>query len=63
MRKLALELAKEENIKNVQVVELAALLHDINDWKYSGRYEAIEYFHNILFSNNSILLNLVINLK
>jgi len=36
VRKLALSLAEEEHIENTDVVELAALLHDIKDWKYSG---------------------------
>lgn len=34
--KLALELAKEEKVEDLEVVELSALLHDIKDWKYSG---------------------------
>lgn len=25
------------NSENLEVVQVAALLHDINDWKYSGR--------------------------
>jgi len=36
VRKLALEIAQEENIKDLLVIELAALLHDIKDWKYSA---------------------------
>lgn len=36
VRNLALKLAEEEKITNLEVVELAALLHDIKDWKYSG---------------------------
>jgi hypothetical protein len=39
---LASELAKsEENVKDKEVVQLAALLHDIDDWKYSGRCETV----------------------
>eukprot|EP00026_Physarum_polycephalum_P015756 Phypoly_transcript_16516.p1 GENE.Phypoly_transcript_16516~~Phypoly_transcript_16516.p1 ORF type:complete len:222 (+),score=41.14 Phypoly_transcript_16516:193-858(+) len=34
--KLAREIAKQENIEDIEVVELSALLHDIRDWKYSG---------------------------
>lgn len=35
---LATTLAKsEESIKDIELVQLAALLHDIDDWKYSGR--------------------------
>ena len=43
--KLAREIARLENIRNTEVVELSALLHDIRDWKYSGRY----ILHNILY--------------
>mmetsp|Transcript_1582 Transcript_1582/g.2093 ORF Transcript_1582/g.2093 Transcript_1582/m.2093 type:complete len:221 (+) Transcript_1582:44-706(+) len=34
--KLSKTLAREEKIENSEIVELAALLHDVNDWKYSG---------------------------
>lgn len=38
---LASELAKQEqSVQDKEIVQLAALLHDIDDWKYSGRYEA-----------------------
>ena len=43
VRKLALSLAAEENVLDsdtLQVIELAALLHDIKDWKYSGSESA-----------------------
>ncbi|KAL0037341.1 hypothetical protein WJX79_002961 [Trebouxia sp. C0005] len=36
VRKLALALAREEGIANLELVEIASLLHDIQDWKYSG---------------------------
>lgn len=36
VRKLAVELGKKEGNCNLEIVELAALLHDIKDWKYSG---------------------------
>lgn len=41
VRNTALSLAKEENIPTdkLLIVELAALLHDIQDWKYSGKYQ------------------------
>jgi len=35
---LALTIAREEGVEDVELVQLAALLHDIADWKYSGRY-------------------------
>jgi len=48
VRTLALSLAEEEQITNLDVVELAALLHDIRDWKYSGSetagIEAVQEF-------------------
>ncbi|KAA6425400.1 MAG: hypothetical protein FRX49_04893 [Trebouxia sp. A1-2] len=47
VRKLALALAREEGIavlqaaaENLELVEIASLLHDIQDWKYSGRETA-----------------------
>eukprot|EP01083_Nonionella_stella_P304624 1059467_1 len=42
VRTLSLELAHEEGVSgdNLEVVELAALLHDIRDWKYSGSESA-----------------------
>lgn len=39
--KLSCTLADKEGITDPQrreTIELAALLHDINDWKYSGRF-------------------------
>mmetsp|Transcript_13143 Transcript_13143/g.34379 ORF Transcript_13143/g.34379 Transcript_13143/m.34379 type:complete len:219 (-) Transcript_13143:1650-2306(-) len=36
VRNTALHLAEKEGIEDVETVELAALLHDIDDWKYSG---------------------------
>jgi len=42
VRNLALVLAEEERIESSDVVELAALLHDIRDWKYSGSASAGE---------------------
>lgn len=40
VRRTALKLAEEECACDKQVVELAALLHDIRDWKYSGSESA-----------------------
>lgn len=40
VRNLALRLAREEGGCDLQVVELAALLHDIDDWKFSGDEKA-----------------------
>ena len=37
---LAVTLAKGEGIVDIEVVTLAALLHDIGDWKYSGNGDA-----------------------
>lgn len=36
VRKMALVLAREEGDANMEIVEMASLLHDIQDWKYSG---------------------------
>ncbi|KAL0020408.1 hypothetical protein WJX77_000208 [Trebouxia sp. C0004] len=36
VRKLALALAREEGNANLELVEIGSLLHDIQDWKYSG---------------------------
>lgn len=36
--KLAKEIAIKEGVQDTEIVELSALLHDIRDWKYSGRY-------------------------
>eukprot|EP01116_Phalansterium_solitarium_P011823 TRINITY_DN27628_c0_g1_i1.p2 TRINITY_DN27628_c0_g1~~TRINITY_DN27628_c0_g1_i1.p2 ORF type:complete len:224 (-),score=91.72 TRINITY_DN27628_c0_g1_i1:265-936(-) len=38
--KLAKRIAAEEGVADVEVVELAALLHDVKDWKYSGSENA-----------------------
>uniref|UniRef100_A0A7S0WLL8 HD domain-containing protein n=1 Tax=Pyramimonas obovata TaxID=1411642 RepID=A0A7S0WLL8_9CHLO len=42
VRNLAVALAKEEGLpaERTEVVELAALLHDLHDWKYSGSITA-----------------------
>ena len=42
VRQNALSLASEENLPaaSLEVVELAALLHDVRDWKYSGDVDA-----------------------
>ena len=42
VRTLALSLASEERLPaaSLEVVELAALLHDVRDWKYSGDVDA-----------------------
>lgn len=40
MRNLAVTLAKAEGVEDVELVEVAALLHDIKDWKYSGEDDA-----------------------
>jgi uncharacterized protein len=38
--KLAVKIAKTEgNIEDLELVQLAALLHDIGDYKYSRRFE------------------------
>ena len=44
VRKTALSLAAEERVPvaSLEVVELAALLHDVRDWKYSGDRDAGE---------------------
>jgi len=39
VRRNAVSLAAEEKIEDMLAVELAALLHDIKDWKYSGRLD------------------------
>ncbi len=36
VRNLAVRLAKEEGVEDLRTVELAALLHDIADWKFNG---------------------------
>lgn len=41
--KLAKEIAQQEHIENIEIVELSALLHDIRDWKYSGSETAGVY--------------------
>lgn len=40
VREIALRLAREEGGCDLEVVELAALLHDIDDWKFSGDEKA-----------------------
>jgi len=40
VRQLALALAEEEQIADKDVIELAALFHDIKDWKYGGSESA-----------------------
>ena len=40
VRALAMRLAREEGDCDANVVELAALLHDVRDWKYSGEATA-----------------------
>eukprot|EP00891_Asterochloris_glomerata_P004611 jgi/Astpho2/4611/fgenesh1_pm.00067_%23_39_t len=42
VRQMALLLAQEEGLpaSKLEVVELAALLHDVGDWKYSGSHTA-----------------------
>jgi uncharacterized protein len=42
VRQLALSLATEENLPpaSIEIVELAALLHDVRDWKYSSDVNA-----------------------
>eukprot|EP00466_Bigelowiella_natans_P016672 jgi/Bigna1/76801/fgenesh1_pg.44_\ len=53
VRNLALKLARMEGINNRLVVELAALLHDIRDWKYSGdENEGIVEVEKFLGSKN-----------
>ena len=39
--KMALRIAKEEKDVNIFVIQLAALLHDIADWKFHGGDESI----------------------
>ena len=40
VRALSLRLAREEGGCDLEVVELAALLHDVDDWKFSGDEKA-----------------------
>jgi uncharacterized protein len=46
----AVSLAREEGIEDLELIILAALLHDIKDWKYSGSEtagsEAVRAFLN-----------------
>uniref|UniRef100_A0A6A7GDU3 Hd repeat domain-containing protein n=1 Tax=Hirondellea gigas TaxID=1518452 RepID=A0A6A7GDU3_9CRUS len=50
VRNLALKIAKEESFEgdDLQIIELAALLHDVKDWKYSksetAGVEAVQEF-------------------
>lgn len=46
---LACELAKTEPAEtlDIEVVLLSALLHDIDDWKYSGRFAFTKGMNNI----------------
>ncbi|GBG24074.1 Hypothetical Protein FCC1311_002922 [Hondaea fermentalgiana] len=46
---LALDLAKRENVEDLEVVELAALLHDVKDHKYAAEGEdAGSAIHSLL---------------
>jgi hypothetical protein len=45
--------AEELDPANLEVVQVAALLHDINDWKYSGRY--FNYVFSLYFPNEVFL--------
>eukprot|EP01119_Soliformovum_irregulare_P004597 TRINITY_DN15662_c0_g1_i1.p1 TRINITY_DN15662_c0_g1~~TRINITY_DN15662_c0_g1_i1.p1 ORF type:complete len:237 (-),score=54.75 TRINITY_DN15662_c0_g1_i1:51-761(-) len=36
VRKMAVRIADEENAEDKELIELAAILHDVRDWKYSG---------------------------
>jgi uncharacterized protein len=40
VRKLAVTLGKREAVADLESVELAAMLHDLKDWKYSGDDDA-----------------------
>jgi len=40
VRKLAVTLGAREGVEDMEAVELAALLHDLKDWKYSGDDDA-----------------------
>lgn len=67
VRNTALQLAEQENNSgnpcNMLVVELAALLHDIKDWKYSGSetagVEAVREFLQIAGCKASIVVQVV----
>jgi len=53
VRKLAYMIAKTENLVHLDVVVLAALLHDIKDWKYSGSETAgADAARTFLLENN-----------
>jgi len=69
VRKLAISLAHEEKITALDVVELAALLHDIKDWKYSGSdtagSKAAEDFlkeNNFSEEKTNIITNIISNI-
>eukprot|EP01100_Stratorugosa_tubuloviscum_P004500 TRINITY_DN2132_c0_g1_i1.p1 TRINITY_DN2132_c0_g1~~TRINITY_DN2132_c0_g1_i1.p1 ORF type:complete len:226 (-),score=104.76 TRINITY_DN2132_c0_g1_i1:57-734(-) len=39
VRKLAHTIAQQENYNDFELIQLAAILHDVGDWKYSGSEE------------------------
>lgn len=59
VRKLALNIAKQENV-DLFIVELAALLHDIADWKFHDGDESVgpriagEWLHSLYVSQDII---------
>jgi HD superfamily phosphodiesterase len=47
---LAVKIAeKEGNIEDIELVQLAALLHDIGDYKYSGRF-SVEFLKSLIWT-------------
>jgi len=51
--KIATDLAKMEGVQDLEIIQLAALLHDIKDWKYSNSETAgVEAAEQFLKSQN-----------
>ncbi len=58
VRRLAMKIAKEEKSANTTIIELAALLHDIADWKFhgdgAGQREARKWLESIFIDETTI---------